>query len=76
MTGGVAEPSGITCVNSVPQLGVVLHSQQGLVITRVLLQEVLGAAGHHPDPGPVLIRDAFTHKPLHFQNDRFLFLVK
>lgn len=57
-----------TCVNGFFQLGVMLHVQQRLVITRLTLQLFLGTTSRHPDPGTVLIRHTFTNKPLHCQN--------
>lgn len=56
----------LTDVNRLLQLGVVLHSQQRLVVTSVALQLFLSPAGCHPDLRPVLIRYSFANKPFHF----------
>lgn len=62
----------LTCTNGVSQRGVVLGSQQRLVITRVALQLLLSTTGCHPDPGSVLVGHAFAHVPFHFEKDRLV----
>lgn len=59
---------GPTCVDGFLQLGIMLHLQQSLVITRLRLQLFLSAARCHPDLGAVLVGHAFTHVSLHCQN--------
>lgn len=59
----------LTCTDGVPQGGVVLGSQQGLVITWAALQLLLCTAGCHPDPGAVLVGHTFAHVPFHFERD-------
>lgn len=68
IVGAVERQFCLTCVNGFLQLGVMLHGQQGLVITWFALQLFLGTACCHPDPGAVLIRYTFTHIPFDFQN--------
>lgn len=60
-------PLACTCTDGFLQLGVVLHGQQRLVMTRFALQALLCTAGCHPNPGPVLIGDALTHVAFHLQ---------
>lgn len=64
----------LTCANGVSQRGVVLGSQQRLVITRVALQLLLSTTGCHPDPGSVLVGHAFAHVPFHFGKDRLVYM--
>ncbi|TNN67271.1 hypothetical protein EYF80_022520 [Liparis tanakae] len=46
--------------NGVHQFGVMLASEQVLVVSRFLLELVLSPAGCHPDQSPVLVGDPLT----------------
>lgn len=56
-----------TCADGLQQFGVTVGSEQGLVVSRVLVQLVLSPAGRHPDQRPVLVGNSLAHVPFHWR---------
>lgn len=62
----------LTCLDGLHKFGVVLGSQQGLVVPWVPLQLILSPTGCHPDQSPVLIGNSFAYVTLYWNRGEYL----